>query len=330
MKQRNIKVSIIMACHNCSAYIDEAVRSILNQTYSDLELILIDDCSTDNTLEIAKRYQAQDDRILVQSLPVNSGPSTARNEGIRVSRGEWIGILDSDDVAMPSRLEEQIKLVDSIKDLIMVGSNSISIDANGRVLKVNKYPTNHQKLVKRLHSKRAFPAHSSMAYKKDIINKLEGFNPRYVQSEDYDLWLRLSEMGRMASIGKPLVKIRKHAQNISNAEEGILQANFSFAASVCSYLRLNGYADPSASQDEILWQEFLAWIAKRIKEDGVFERRKIRDYARAGYIATNSRLIGAFRLGSRLLQSGQSNALVREKLFGSSLPKRLAREWMKR
>jgi glycosyltransferase involved in cell wall biosynthesis len=79
------RVTVIMACHNSSAYVDEAIRSVLGQTLGDLELILIDDCSTDHTREIAARYQAQDKRVSVISLPVNSGAAVARNAGIRVA-----------------------------------------------------------------------------------------------------------------------------------------------------------------------------------------------------------------------------------------------------
>lgn len=250
MNRRNIKVSVIMACHNSSAYLDEAVSSVLVQTLGDLELILIDDCSTDNTLEIAKCYQVQDNRVSVLSLPVNSGPATARNAGIRTARGEWLGILDSDDVAMRSRFEEQMKLADSDKGLVMIGSSSISIDKRGHVIKEHKYPTNHQDLVKRLSSMRAFPPHSSMLYRKDVIQKLAAYNPRYVPSEDADLWFRLSEIGKVSSVDKPLVRIRKHEQNISNSKGGMLQTRLGVAASVCHFLRIYGYSDPSTSNDE--------------------------------------------------------------------------------
>jgi glycosyltransferase involved in cell wall biosynthesis len=319
-----------MACHNSSAYLDEAVTSVLVQTLGDLELILIDDCSTDNTLEIAKRYQVQNDRVSVLSLPVNYGPATARNAGIRAARGEWIGILDSDDVAMPSRFEEQMKLADSDKGLFIIGSSSISIDNKGHVIKEHKYPTSHQNLVKRLSSFLAFPPHSSMVYRKDIIQKVSAFNPRYVQSEDADLWFRLSEIGKVASVDKPLVKIRKHGQNISNSKGGIQQACFGFAASVCHFLRIHGCSDPSTSNEETTWQEYIKWVDTRMTEEGVFERRKAWGNARAAFFAAENRLTGAFRFACRLLQSGHASTLVWEKFFGSSLPKRLAREWMNR
>lgn len=319
-----------MACHNSANYLDEAARSVLCQTLGDLELILIDDFSSDNTLQIAERYQMQDDRVTVLSLPVNSGPAIARNAGIRAARGEWVGILDSDDIALPSRFEEQMRLAGSDVDLVMIGSNSISIDEKGHTIREHKSPRGHQELLKRLYSKQAFPPHSSMVYRKDSIEKIGLFNHRYTPSEDCDLWLRLSEIGKLASIDKPLVKIRKHEQNISRSEGGRLQACFGYAASVCHFLRINGRTDPSISNDESTWQEFITWIDRRMTENSIFERRKAWIDARAEYFAQRNKLIGAFRFGSRLLQSSHFNAIVWEKFFGSSLPQRLAREWIMR
>ena len=321
--------SLWLATINSSAYLDEAISSVLGQMLGDLELILIDDRSTDNTLEIAKLYQVQDDRVSVLSLPVNSGPATARNAGIQAARGEWLGILDSDDVAMPSRFEEQMRLADSDNGLIMIGSSSMSIDANGHAIKGHKYPTSHSDLVKRLAFMKAFPPHSSLMYKKDVVVRLSAFNPRYVPSEDYDLWLRLSEIGKVASVDKPLVKIRKHEQNISNSEGGMLQTRLGFAASVCHFLRIHGCPDPSTTNDEGGWLEFLTWIERQLIEEGAFERRKAWADARADCFATENGLASALRYGLRILQSGHARALLWEKVFGSSLPQRLARDWIK-
>lgn len=246
-KRQDIIVSVIMACHNSSEYLEEAVSSVLGQTCSDLELILIDDCSTDDTLKLANRYRAYDHRVSVVSLSKNSGPATARNAGIRAAKGKWLGILDSDDVAAPSRFEKQINLAESGENLVMIGSSSISMDANGHAIKGHKYPTTHRELVRRLALMRAVPPHSSLLYRKDVVIKLSGYNPRYVPSEDYDLWLRLSEIGKLACIDQPLVKIRKHQRNISNAEGGVRQIRMGVAAAACHYLRVQGYTDPSTS-----------------------------------------------------------------------------------
>lgn len=105
---------------------------------------------------------------------------------------------------------------------------------------------------------------------------------------------------------------------------------FGLAARICHFLRSYGCPDPSASTDESIWTEFLTWVDRRMREEGTFERRKAWARARGDYLVAIGGLSGAIRFGTQLLQSGHATALLWDKVFGSSLPKRLAREWMKR
>ena len=93
-----VGISVIMSCYNSSFYMEEAIESVLNQSLEDFELILIDDFSVDNTSAICNYYKKQDKRIRVVPLPINSGPASARNAGIKLARGEWIAVLDYDDL----------------------------------------------------------------------------------------------------------------------------------------------------------------------------------------------------------------------------------------
>lgn len=330
MNLSNIKVSVIMACHNSACYLDEAVQSVLGQTLSDLELILIDDASTDNTLDIANRYRLRDSRVLVLSQAINSGAAIARNQAINIARGEWIGILDSDDVAMPSRFEEQMKVAEKDSGIVIIGSNAISMDSTGQLIKEHKYPTTHKALMKRLTRSRAFPVHSSMVYLADAVKSLSGFNPLYVPSEDYDLWLRLSEIGKLTSIDKTLVKIRIHGQSVSRSQGATLQIRNGIAASVCYFLRHNGFSDPSANNEEKIWQDFDAWVYRRLHEEGIFEKYQTRSEVRAAYLATKRDFINLCLWGIRLLQSGHAGSIAWETFFGTTLARRLAHEWMAR
>src|SRR4051794_38179328 len=99
------KISVITAAYNCSNHIERAVDSVRQQSIADWEMLIIDDASTDDTFEVAKRLAARDQRIKVWRQEVNSGPSAARNRGIEAARGEWITILDADDAFRPLRLE---------------------------------------------------------------------------------------------------------------------------------------------------------------------------------------------------------------------------------
>lgn len=325
---RNPKVSVIMACHNSAAYLEEAVSSVLRQAFRDLELILIDDGSTDRTAEIAEQFQSEDSRVFIIVLPVKSGVAAARNAGIQAARGRWLGILDSDDVAVPSRFEDQLELADRNHNLVLIGSNSISIDAEGNAIKEHGYPTDHETLVKRLYSMRAFMPHSSMMYRRDAVDKLKGFNAGYAQAEDHDLWLRLSEVGTFASIDRPLVKIRKHEKNMTNVEGGRQQLKYAHAGVICHFLRALGEPDPASILDEGVWQVFLDWTERRLIEEGVFDRRTAWADARSAFFSKKTKLTGALCFCSLILRSGHARAALVEKYRGSSVPMRLALEWV--
>ena len=134
--------------------------------------------------------------------------------------------------------------------------------------------------------------------------------------------------GKVASIGKPLVKYRKQEQNISGLKGGEFITRFGFVAATYHFLRIHDYPDPSTSNDEKTWHRFVAWIDDRLTEEGVFERCEAWADARTEYFTSATQLSGAFRFGARLLLSGHAVLLILEKIFGSSLPKRLAQEWM--
>lgn len=325
----DIQISVIMACYNSAGYLDEAIESVLSQSFKDLELILIDDLSNDNTLSICEDYKKQDERVKVISLSVNSGAAFARNAGIAIAKGEWIGILDSDDVALPTRFEEQMILAQSHGKLQLIGSNASLIDRSGRLLQKYKYPTGHKALLRRLSSMTAFPPHSSMLYRKDAVQRVSGFNQKFIRSQDWDLWLRISELGQLASIDKNLVKIRKHESNISDSDHGMLQEKYGLIAAICHILRDRGYPDPSTSDDEILWQKFILWVDAKMIEDGIFERKKSWKQSVKTYYSNRNRVIGSFRFIIDVLRSGFAIQLITDRIYGRGVPYRLFNKLIK-
>jgi teichuronic acid biosynthesis glycosyltransferase TuaG len=118
----NRLVSIVMPAFNCRDYFAESVKSVLAQTYQDWELIIVDDCSTDGTVDIAKQYASQDARIRLFSMPQNSGPAVVRNKAIEESQGQYIAFLDSDDLWLPGKLEIQIRMMQEQKSLFCFSS----------------------------------------------------------------------------------------------------------------------------------------------------------------------------------------------------------------
>ena len=124
-------VSIVMPAYNAEKYIEQAIRSVINQTYKDWELIVIDDGSIDNTASILFELAALDSRIHALKNEKNCGASYTRNRAISLARGEWIAFLDSDDLWKPEKLDRQIKLCDKYPDMVISYTASSFIDDNG-------------------------------------------------------------------------------------------------------------------------------------------------------------------------------------------------------
>jgi glycosyltransferase involved in cell wall biosynthesis len=322
------KVTVLMSCYNGSRWLHEAIESVLCQTFENFEFILIDDGSTDETWDIIRAYRDRDQRI----FPVrkeNTGLQDSLNVGIAHAKGEWIARLDADDLCEPDRLAEQLRYAHNHPEIVLLGACFVEIDAQGRSVKKQLYPSGHRELLCHLERLQRFFPHSSAFFRRDIAQDIGLYNRLFRKSQDWDLWLRFAERGRIACVRNCLVRVRKHSEQISNATAGTSQLVYGTAASTCHFLRIDDCPDPSSDSDETVWKGFLEWIEGRITEEGAFEKRKVWADARDEYFATNNRIIGAFQLGTRLLKSGHAVALMWEKVFGSSLPKRLARERMK-
>jgi succinoglycan biosynthesis protein ExoO len=132
-------VSVLIAAYNASTFLHRAVRSALAQTYAPLEILIIDDASTDNTLAIANALTADDSRVRVLTLPFNSGPAAARNAGLNAARGDWIAILDADDAYTPSRLEA-LTSAQNGKHIDIVFDNFFFFDATRGIVESTALP----------------------------------------------------------------------------------------------------------------------------------------------------------------------------------------------
>jgi len=125
------EVSVIMACYNASKYMEETIESVLNQTFADFEFVIVDDFSTDDSLEIAQRYQQMDARVMVVSLPKNSGAAAARNAAVEKARGRLICVIDADDICRPYRLQVQHDFLLNNPASVLVSGAMEYIDESG-------------------------------------------------------------------------------------------------------------------------------------------------------------------------------------------------------
>ena len=326
---KNPEVTVLMSCYNASRWLQLAINSVLSQTFENFEFVLVDDGSTDETWNIIQANRDRDQRI-VAIRKENTGLSDSLNVGIASARGAWIARLDADDLCEPDRIAGQFGFVQNHPEIVLLGTGFIEIDEQGRDIKKHLYPSGHRELVRNLELLQRFFPHSSAFFRRGIAQDSGLYNTLFRKSQDWDLWLRLAGRGRVTCLNNCLVRVRKHSGQISNSSAEMPQLVYGTASSTCHFLRIYGCPDPSAVSDEVAWKGFLDWIKKRMVEEGVFDEQKAWIDARTEYFTMENRLIGAFLFGTRLLQSGHASDLARKKLFGSSLPERLAQEWMKR
>ena len=323
------EISVLMSCYNGSRWLSEAIDSVLAQTFKNFEFILVDDGSKDNTLEIIRAYAERDARVVAVSK-INTGLADSLNTGLALAQGAWVARIDQDDLCEPCRLERQLVFASGHSGLVFLGSGFAEIDEKGTIVKEYRYPQHHAGLVARLERLQGFFPHSSAFYRADAARCVGGYNTRITRAEDWRLWLELSLQGKLACLPERLVRIRKHPGQMSLDNKGTRQFCDATAATVCHFLQKAGCNDPSVRESEDEWISFLSWIENRMEHLGTLERRKAWTEARTEYLAMENRQVGVLRFGTRLLQSGYASSLVWEKFFGTSLPKRLAREWIKR
>lgn len=211
-------VSVIIPSYNSGKFLNEAIKSVASQTYRDLEIIIINDGSIDDTEKIAKDWQKKDKRIRYLKHHKNQGLASARNTGIRNSKGEYIAFLDADDVWLPQKLAVQIKKIrESGADLVF---SNWYIWEHGKRTKVEAFDSNpiqdNKKNLLNFLIKKNFGNPSTAFFLKSSLEKVGLFDESLRSSEDYDLWLRflLSKM-KIGFIKKPLIYYRQHSEQMS-------------------------------------------------------------------------------------------------------------------
>ena len=326
------KVSVIMACYNAGPFIERAIASVVNQTFKDLELIIVDDASSDDSLSLAQNSALKDSRIKVCALNKNVGAATARNIAIEKAKGEWLAILDADDVFLMGKIKTQLNHLYSAgyNNVVLSGTNSFEIDAEGNRIALQKYPISDAGLKRNLIRLRRFPPHSSLMYKTSAVRSLRGFNDRYRRSQDYDLWLRLSRHGSFVLVPEPLVEYRHHELNISKTHSGLEQLKYGIAAVTCYFIRESKQPDPSQSPSANEWGTFLRWVSVRIEEEGLFNYRQTKgQWRNAVQVSENSLFRLVKHSGFMVREPAFAWRMGKEKMFGNYLPQQLSKEWIR-
>jgi glycosyltransferase involved in cell wall biosynthesis len=215
-------VSVIIASYNYRHYLPTALDSVLSQTITDWELIVIDDGSTDNSSEVIRPY-LNDCRIRYHRT-CNRGQPAAENMGIHLSTGKYIAFLDADDIWLPDKLELQLAIFDKDPDLGIVYSRRININPQGTILSAPDHQLFRGMVLEQMF-RQNFVCFSSSMIKKEVFNTVGDFNEEYRHGSDYDLWLRAAIDYRFNYVDEPLVLYRKgHANLTSHSDIQLLSA----------------------------------------------------------------------------------------------------------
>ncbi|PYZ92541.1 glycosyl transferase [Salipaludibacillus keqinensis] len=218
----NPVVSVITPSYNSAQYISETINSVLAQTYPDWEMIIVDDCSKDQTVQIIKDFQRKDNRIKLIQLEKNQGAAVARNTAIRASQGRFLAFLDSDDQWMPEKLEKQRHFMES-NEIAFSFTQYVTIDeAGNRIGLGDEIPERikYNQLIKR-----NMIGCLTVMLDKEKIGEIEMVNIRTRQ--DYVLWLDLCKRGYIAySMKEPLALYRRQEQSISSNKMAMAKQNW--------------------------------------------------------------------------------------------------------
>jgi glycosyltransferase involved in cell wall biosynthesis len=203
------RVTIAMPVHNASAYLREALDSVLAQSYPHWELVCIDDASRDDSWQILSEYAARDPRVRPFKQPGHAGIVAARNRAIDEADPEstYLAILDADDVALPDRLEAQVRFLESHPDHAMVGGHTIIIDEQSRELGIRRYPSDYRAICGVIARFNPF-AQSAVTLRRSMLREIGHYDPAFPRCQDYDLWLRTASRFPVANLDQAVIRYR--------------------------------------------------------------------------------------------------------------------------
>jgi glycosyltransferase involved in cell wall biosynthesis len=209
-------ISVVMPVYNGQRFLAQAMDSLLAQTFTDFEVIAVDDGSTDETPAILRAYADRDARVRVIRGD-HAGISAALNRGIEASTHQWIARIDADDVASPDRFAKQIAAARRHPEVVVWGSYANHVDAHGNVLGLSKCgPTSVEEFRKlRAAGEDCYVIHPTSMLRKDIVLKAGGYDSRFNFCEDFELFDRMAEHGAVVALPEPLLLYRIHATSIS-------------------------------------------------------------------------------------------------------------------
>jgi len=218
-----VTATVLMAVYNDEKFVAQCIESIVPQLTDNMELVIVDDCSSDRTKEILEFFSNADSRIRIIRNAENRGAGYSRYLGVKEAKGKYIIIMDSDDICIQGRFEKQIVFLDENNDIDIVGGSVIEIDNNNQQGSMRSMPLSHDQIAKNIW---ACPiAQPTVAFRRDQILLAGNYNPDLLRREDYELWFRCLKAGlSFQNLSEPLTYYRftpntHRKQNLKRAVE---------------------------------------------------------------------------------------------------------------
>ena len=272
-------VSVVMVVCNVDQFLAESIESILHQTFTEFDFIIVDYGSTDSSKSVVQRYAKRDLRIRFHEIP-HCGLGDARNVACSLARGRYVALMDADDVAVPERLQLEYEFMEGHPTVGLLGGAVQWINRAGQDIFVGLVPTDDQeiRLAMAVHNPFWQP---TVLLRREALVRSGGYRDAFAPAEDYDLWMRVSEHFDCANLGKVVLRYRMHPQQVSVRKKkqqvlGMLAAQRSAA------IRRTGQTDPfdtireitsdllveygadQAAQEKALISEYRLWIRHMI------------------------------------------------------------------
>lgn len=206
--EKEPKVSVVMPIYNAERFIEEAIESILNQTYHNIELILIDDCPTDRTLEILEQYK--DERICLVHNKENLGIACSRNKGLSLCTGKYIALMDDDDIAVKERLKLQVEYLENNSCIDILGGKIKAIDENGGIIENSGIALINPLYIRAMLMFRNVMYNGTVMLRKSFIDKYGlKYEDNCLGMEDFKFWIECSKVGNLSNLDEVLLLYRR-------------------------------------------------------------------------------------------------------------------------
>lgn len=233
-RNRQPTISVIMPVYNAEKYLDNAIKSVLKQSFKDFEFIVVDDGSTDSSWAIIEKYKKNDSRIFAIKNSTNLRTTKTLNRGLKISKGKYIVRCDADDWNYPYRFSEQVKYM-KIHPKVGVSGGTIQVcDDNLNVLNKREYPTSDSGCRKIIFRYSPF-AHPATIWDAKTLKKLGGYNENIPLSQDYELYFRVGRNNKFGNLKKVLIKLRTHSDS-SSIVKGRYQEQYAIYCRIKAFL----------------------------------------------------------------------------------------------